>query len=463
MSLTTWTNEQILSLAYDHLIVGAAETLVDPKKWGVLGCDKWGIWGEFSNKDKPSFHTLATRPNLALSCNCPSHKYPCRHGLGLALLASRFPANFQQAAPPEWVLALREKSASDTPITAAGVQQRAGFQRDLSKAQAGLDAYALWLRDMVHTGLAELPKKPAKYWVTMANRLAENGLFKLAHEVRQLPAVTKLPNQRSISPALQKNNNPAKLRNPEKGPEASDWPTLFLQRIGRHYLIAQGFSRYETLNADTRADLRYAAGWFPDPADDWPETMRDNWLVVGGRQDLRKQATIHHTWLWAEESARFAMLSRPFPRDDVQFQPFFLGATADATMAFHPGAYRFRVNLESLHEFSQRSAVVPPTNSLKVAMASYSHALSANPWLDTFPLVLGKMAVVRIADRWFLRDEEGCRWPLPAGYLYGWHLAALLPLKGALLFGEWNGQAFTPLSIRDNSRWLPMNMLRGIK
>lgn len=454
MSFTTWTIEQILSLAHDHSLVGAAESVTDPAKWSALGHYEGGVWGEFDNRDKPAYHTLAALPNLALSCNCPSRKYPCRHSLSLALMLVRSPELFGPSTPPIWI-----ENIQELPKRNSTTDQET-FQHQLNKAQTGLEAYALWLHDMVHAGLAGLPKKPAHYWVTMANRLADNGLFKLALEVRQLSSLAKVPKTKAPRHSLQLKRPSTRAQTNDT---SNDWPAQILQRISRHYLIAQGFSRYQHLSRAARADLRYAAGWFTDPCDSWPETVRDRWLVIGGRQEMRQNENIHHAWLWGLESARFALLSRPIPRFDINYQPFFLGATADATMHFYPGVWPFRAHIGALHNFSNVSKDMPPITSLKKADLKFSHALSANPWLDTFPCALGKIDALREEGLWFLRDQEGYRWPLPTNYVYGWHLVSLLAQEDAILFGEWNGRFLTPLSIRENGRWLPMHILRGVK
>ena len=220
MSFTTWTIEQILSLAQDQSLLGAAESVADPAKWLRLGSYNGGIWGEFNNGDKPAHQTLLALPNLSMSCDCPSHKYPCRHTLALALLHTRSPKIFHSAGPPGWVQTFYKLSAAELP------RQQPDFKLQLAKTQAGLEAYALWLQDMVHSGLAELPKKPAKYWVSMANRLSDNGLYKLATEVRQLSSLAKAPNAPKAKALMQGNQ----LKRPSPRPGKQTTP----ETIGPH-------------------------------------------------------------------------------------------------------------------------------------------------------------------------------------------------------------------------------------
>jgi hypothetical protein len=458
MSLPTWTTEQLFSLAHDHTLVGAAETVADPLKWSRLACYEGGIWGEFGSRDNAPQHTHVLLPSLALSCDCPSRKFPCRHALGLALLYKRTPGLFPSGSPPSWL-----PTRTGLPTETAVLIDRHITNEQLPKVQAASNAYSLWLQDLIHSGLAGLPKKPLRYWQTMAQRLAENGLLKLAAELRQMPAATKIPRPAQTPARAQAGLIQTLSTSKETSGSDPDWPTLLLQQLGRHYLITQGFARYERLSPAAQADLRYAAGWFAAADDPWAESVHDEWVIAGTYLELRQDENIQHDWLWGQESNRFVLCTRTFPRHDPGFQPFYVGATVDATLNIYPGAWPFRVELETLHEFSSSSKSVPPTTSLKEAQQGFSRALSANPWLDVYPLALGRMDVLRDGQSWLLRDADGYRWPLPENFLYGWHLATFPMQEGLQIFGEWNGRFFTPLSFMESGRWLPMHILRGVK
>ena len=459
MSLTTWTTEQLFSLAHDHAMIGAAETTADPLKWVRLGRHSRGFWGEFSNRDNAPQQTAVTLPNNALSCDCPSRKYPCRHVLGLALLFQRSPHLFLIIDPPAWLKSEAGQTANHPDLA----QQRKTYQQQLLKGLDASNAYALWLHDLIHSGLASLPQKPLNYWSNMAQRLAENGLYKLAAELRQLPALSKISQPKNVPAHTKAAQNKTPLIPKETSSIHDDWPTRVLQELSRHYLITQGFARYDQLDYNVQADLRYAAGWFANPDDPPQERLHEQWLVTGSRLELRQNENIHHTWLWGMESARFIQFARPFPRQEPAFQPLIVGTTGLATFDLLPSAWPFRVQVHKLHDFSSLGTPIPAATSLRAAQKGFSRALRANPWLDIFPLTLAQISVRREEGRWFLQDLEGYRWPLPNNFLYGWHLSALPAQDGAQLFGEWNGRFFTPLSFIEDSIWLPLHILQGIK
>ncbi len=459
MNLSTWTTEQLLSLASDQAMVNAGQSAADPGKWARCGRSSQGIWGEFSNRGKPPQQTFISLPNIAPSCNCHSRKFPCRHVLGLTLLYKESPQAFNSTVQPAWLpLPGDQKKENNGLLTRHRL-----YEDQLNKAQTILEAYARWLHDLIHSGLATLPKQPPSYWSSMAQRLQENGLYTLGQELRQLPAITKMP--RARTPSLLKKtsqaNRPRIKKKKSEGP--SDWPLAALQQLGRHYLITQGFANYQQLPPAAQADLRYAAGWFVNPDDPPAKVLRDRWLVIGTRFQGWDKETIQHSWLWGVRSRRFILLSRPFPRQDPAFQPFIIGGTADATLHLLPGAWPFRAQLARLYAFEKQEFMIPVFTSLKEAQSAFGRALSANPWLNLFPLVLGQMEVQRLHKRWYLRDRQGFGWPLPIDFTYGWHLAAMQKNEKTALFGEWNGQFFNPLSFIEGSAPLPMHIINGVK
>ncbi|MDX1415119.1 MAG: hypothetical protein R3293_13060 [Candidatus Promineifilaceae bacterium] len=462
MSLTTWTIEQILSLAHDQTMVSAAETVADSAKWNQLGTFAEGFWGEFPNRDKPAHRTLIHMPERFFHCDCPSRKYPCRHILGLSILSIRSADAFHSTLQPEWTQITTGTQDIENHTTVADLDQ---FQVGLLKAQNGLNAYSKWLRDMIHAGIADLPKKPAGYWVTMANRLSDYGLYKLAAELRRLPALTKMPKLSRPTILMQglQLKRPSNTRTNDTASMERDWPRWLLQRIGRHYLIALAFQRYERLSPAARADLRYAAGWFADPRDEWSAAAQDHWSVLGSRLELRADENMLHTWIWGEVTHRFALYSRPLTRSAATFQPFLLGTTVDAAVQFYPGSWPFRVKIKHAQNCAKGTGILSPTRSIQAADHRYRQALAVNPWLDIFPQLLADINVLREEGQWFLSDQEGYRWALPDNYNYGWHLASIMAQEHALLFGEWNGRFFNPLSFLENGCWKPLQILRGIK
>ena len=59
----------------------------------------------------PPYQTIVDLTNIAFKCSCPSHKFPCKHALGLLLLYARSESAFAQEDEPEWVTSWIDKRA----------------------------------------------------------------------------------------------------------------------------------------------------------------------------------------------------------------------------------------------------------------------------------------------------------------------------------------------------------------
>ncbi|MFN2140052.1 MAG: hypothetical protein ACK2U5_06200 [Candidatus Promineifilaceae bacterium] len=437
MSLTSWTTEQMLSLAPDALMARAAERLANPHGWLSLGCAGGVMWGEFPNANKEPYRVLATLPDLAFQCDCPARKQPCRHAVGLALLAARESEPFVRIQPPGWVLKGLHGSESAISSKQSAVYDEAlsAYRQRLQMVRAVMDHFERWLKDSVHNGLADLPARPAGQWNEMASRLSDGGAPVTAQALRDLrPLAGSRPG----------------------------WPEAVLRRLGRFYLLTQGFAAYDDLPPEPQADLRAAVGWFEDPQHRGDEVVNDEWRVLGSVHELLGQNNIRRTWLYGRSSRRFAFFRQTLRRNSLQ--PAYLGGTTlSAALRFAPGGWPQRAVLEEVRELLPHTGAARSYDSLRGARDAYGKALSLNPWLRRFPLVLHGIHAHLEDGRWMLRDSEGYVMPLPQPFLYGWHLQAMDNPGQYGLFGEWDGMIFTPISAYYNQTWLALRVLRGQK
>src|SRR5215210_4973424 len=99
----TWTNERIVALAPDAPSVKSGRELANARKWKTLGQNEQAAWGECQGSAASPYQTGIDLSEPAFHCTCPSHKFPCKHGLGLLLLLAANPSQFASASPPAWV------------------------------------------------------------------------------------------------------------------------------------------------------------------------------------------------------------------------------------------------------------------------------------------------------------------------------------------------------------------------
>src|SRR5262245_55541108 len=86
-----WTVDQILALAPDSQSAKAGNQLATLRKWDRLGRNQQSIWGECQGSGEKPYQTRIDLSEPAFQCSCPSRKFPCKHALGLWLLAAQQP------------------------------------------------------------------------------------------------------------------------------------------------------------------------------------------------------------------------------------------------------------------------------------------------------------------------------------------------------------------------------------
>jgi hypothetical protein len=444
--VTSWTTEQILALAPDTASAKNGKGLATLSKWGTLGHaldPQLVIWGECQGSGKDPYRVQIDLKEPAFRCSCPSRKFPCKHGLALFLLLVAQSTAFTESTPPDWVIAWldsrskreekqQQKSQQpDKPIDAIAQAKRA-TQRH-TKVTAGVEELQQWLQDLVRQGLAAVQSQPYSFWERPATRMIDAQAPGLARQLRDLAGI------------------------PYTG---SGWTDKLLVQLGRLYLLLEGYQRLEALPAGVQADIRRHIGMTltqdevlaAAPQGDIL-TVQDNWLVLGQCVEEEEKLRSRRTWLWGQTSQRPALL--------LQFaygrQPFeaglLLGTAVAAELAFYPSAFPLRALVKQRQDVLPASETLPGFPTIKAAIAQYSGALVADPWLERVPMQLQAVLFLQTTSGWIVQDTAGHSLPVATGFEHAWQILALSGGHPLTLFGEWNDQVLFPLSVWVNNQF----------
>jgi len=429
-----WTVDQVLALAPDAASAKNGRGLATRQKWVSLGRQQSLIWGECQGSGKNPYQTQIDLSEPAWRCSCPSHKFPCKHGLGLFLLLAEQPGEIFETDPPAWVAewlasrsqraekqaekqAKRQEQATDPIAQAKRVAER---QR---KVSAGIQELRLWLEDRVRQGLVVLPQESYQMWDAIAARMVDAQAPGLARQLRELAGIVHT---------------------------RADWSDCVLERLGRLYLLIEGFERIETLPATVQADLRTQIGWSLNQEEVLAGLAQaDLWLVLGQRTEEEERLRARRTWLYGIASRTPALLL-DFAHGHQPFEQGLLpGTCLEAELVFYPSAYPLRALIKSRQESVALPKSPPATESIAEAIATYSKALINCPWLERFPLLLQDVIPRQEEKGWLLQDQQGIVLPLSRRVesTQGWQLLALSGGHPLSVFGEWDGTFLTILSV----------------
>ncbi len=430
-----WTTDQILALSPDASSTKNGKSLAIAKQWLTLGHQDQVIWGECKGSGASPYQTQIELTQPAFKCSCPSRKFPCKHGLGLFLLWVEQPNAFSQEIPPEWVakwLVSRlerseernKKSASRNPESATVTKTKRAAQRE-EKVAAGLQELELWMRDLVRQGLAKVQEKDYGFWDAAAARLVDAQARGLANQLREMSGIVYT---------------------------GSGWTERLLEKLGRIYLLIEGYQRLEQLPPETQADIRTMIGWAQTQEEVLAQDgVRDRWSILGqwneevtGEKDLRSR----RTWLWGKNSKKAALILEFAFGKQVFALNLPTGTCIDAELAFYESAYPLRSQIKTRYGEPMYLDDLDGYANFEAAMVAYSQALAKNPWIEQFPVLIQNAIALRDQerDRWFLADQLGHQWLISPRFQQGWELLATGGGHPLQIFGEWNGTEFLPLS-----------------
>lgn len=419
----------VLALAPDEASVKAARGLVAPAKWPALGADEVAVWGECQGSGSKPYQTQVDLSGPAFRCSCPSRKFPCKHGLALLLLRVDDASRFKAARPAwvdEWLASREQKEKKKEEREAQKAEAPLPDPKSVAKREAqrweriegAAQDLQRWMADQLAHGLGAVDDGTVQGWQAMAARMVD----------AQAPGL----GQRLLQAA-------------ERVRQGADWSEQVLHRLGLLQLACDGLQRRASLPEAVQADLRQVAGW---PVDKdgviaHGDAVTDRWTVLGVVQEMRDaKLTERRVWLHGQRSQRRALLL-DHAYGGRGFEQVWVGASsAEATLHFFPGA----APLRALCEGPQLGgAAVWPAEPLAQEWDRITQRMAASPWVGLHPLVLHDATPERTTLGWSC-VVQGRSLNMRTDEAFGWQLLAHSGGRALNLAGEWDGQAFSPMS-----------------
>ncbi len=429
------TYEHILTLAPDAGTAQRAKSVAHAQRWHTIEGNGRAIWGTLGDPNAP-YRIAVDFERMGFLCSCPVRRQPCKHGIGLLLLFSKANHLFQLVeTPPTWLadwLKKRSEKAEKTSAeaapsrspeaeTALAEKRKQNREKRILQMAAGLAELESWLLDLFRQGLATLEGQATSYFNDLAARMVDAKLGTLARRIRQLPLLMTEAN----------------------------WHEKILSELGEIYLLLRAFQRMETLPEPLQDDLLSLAGVNFKKEDILNlEAIGDHWLVVGQTEEAEDGNLLaRRTWLIGEGTEKTALLL-DFSWGGQGFEVMFKqGTVLKAEVVFYPSAWPQRAILKKF-EYSEAAFSLRNGHPKLATFAdAYAGALAENPWLGRFPAFLENVVPIFHQKQFVLVDSERKQLPLDTDELKGWKMVALSCGRPIGVFGTWDGDLFTPLSV----------------
>lgn len=379
------------------------------------------LFGECEGSGATPYQTCVDLDGPAYRCGCPSRKAPCKHALGLLLVWSA--GDVPAAAPPPWVadwLARRARGAARSGASESARQSRPGAATGgragarsaatesarHARVTAGLAELERWLADQIRQGLATAGDGA---WDDLAKRLVD----------AQAPGVA---------------STVSRLR---EARAADDWPERLLAEYALIDLLAVAYRRRAHLFAPLAQTVLSRVG-FPVMREEVlaGPAVRDRWDVLGRRDEVQERLTSRRVWLRGRDTGRPALVLSFAPQGQALDPSFVTGATVDADLAFYPGAAPLRALPVTATTLASPMGE-PPGVTPEEAMDEVAAALAADPWTDSWPLVLAGVVPGRTGLGGF---------PLHRSAYDPWRLIAVSGGRPVTVAAEWTPHGLRPLT-----------------
>lgn len=417
----------VVAMAPDAASAKAGQGLASVRQWTGFGLDEDALWGLCQGSGKSPYQVRVALATLTTACTCPSRKFPCKHSLGLMLLAAQglVPAGEQPAFVSEWLgerKARAEKkeraiAAEQTPEAQAKAAAQAEKRAENRGARmgAGIEELRRWLADLVRAGLGNAPTSDESFWATRAKRLVDAQLPGLANRIARCHGHVAT---------------------------RADWPVAVLRELGLVALALEAHARQEALAPDELLDLARVLGT-PQEKEGAEERVDDEWLCLGTRGDVTGALNVQRAWFTGAASGRYAHVVAVAPAHMPLAPVGVPGRCERLALRFFPSAFPVRAFIdERLGEAPQRPCA---DRAVASALEAQAHALAADPWQDGWPLeVAGRFARDATGAFW-IRDDAGDALPLSPRERDAWLWLAVTGGERARFALEWNGEHATIL------------------
>ncbi|MFF0321885.1 SWIM zinc finger family protein [Nonomuraea angiospora] len=371
-----WSRDQVLALAPDAASRSAAQKVAAPAKWSACGTTGTVVYGECEGSGARPYLACVDLTEPAYRCSCPSRKFPCKHALGLLLMWAAEGVPLEQGAPQwvtEWVEARAERAAKEAARIEAARAKRAaeaasgegddgapgagraevsssegdgggsgggsgagrsgGSSRPAvesvrhGRVAAGLSELERWLDDQVRQGLAGAAEHE---WEGLAKRLIDAQAPGVAGVVSRLVRVRA----------------------------EDDWPGRLLEEYALIHLLAVAYRRRAELPGALAETVLSRVG-FPVAKEEVlaGPAVRDQWDVLGRRDEEQDRLTSRRVWLRGRRSGRAALVLSFAPQGQPLDASLVTGTTIEADLTYYPGAAPLRALVAARHDRGTDDAV----------------------------------------------------------------------------------------------------------
>jgi hypothetical protein len=431
-----FTEESVKQLSPDDASAKAGMQLAVTAKWESAHSHEKALWGACKGSGKNPYFTQIDLTSIAFKCTCPSRKFPCKHGLGLLFLYLREPAYFQVSATlPDNVAEWLDKRAGRTeakqqkeekPVDDKAQQKRAAQRED--KVAAGLEELALWMKDLIRTGIQNIPQNQYTLFTTIASRMVDAQMPGVAGQIRNLGEINYFK---------------------------EGWEQEFMKQFSKLFFLLESYKNKDSLTEDWQQELRSRIGWniSKEVLGTLPVT-ENTWVILHTEKEPFEKLVSEKTWLYAPETGRFGyQLQFYAPQAAFPAQMLIAGNCIQAKTVAYPGRESRRLWIKDFIPKKEPISLSGDASSLENILDQVSALKTLNPLQDELPFLLHGISLQNYGRRWYIADTAKKGIPATQQEKILWKLWSLTRGRPFDAFGTYANGSFRLLGLQYEGRY----------
>jgi hypothetical protein len=390
------TEDLLLSKATDVATLSAGKGLAKTDKWESRYAHATALWGNCKGSGANPYFTQIDLQNLAFKCNCPSRKFPCKHGVALAYLYLNERSAFTETEVlddkvAEWLGKRNEKTEKKIEIQETDNQEVTNEKSEadklkrvdarMKKVDAGVLELRQWLEDQVRSGILDVPSKIYTFTKNIKARMVDNQASALSSYLRNLEKINYFE---------------------------ENWQLELMGQLAQMNLLLDLYEKYDDLPELLQRDVKTNLGWTTKKEEVLAgETFGDQWVVLARQiEEEDKGLTSEKCWLWGTRSNRPALILNYFggfgPPLGVTHAP---GTTIIGDLCFYPSTFPLRALFSIENETTTFQSVVGFT-SFSTFFDSFSALLVRFPLLLNSPSAFSEVNIYIDEKNVYLIDNQ---------------------------------------------------------
>jgi hypothetical protein len=422
-----FSEDQIRQLSPDESSTKAGLQLATPAKWVNAHKHEKALWGACQGSGKEPYSTMIDLQSIAFKCNCPSRKFPCKHGVGLLFLSLKYPNHFKaetelDSIVSDWLNKRDQKTQTaaakpDKPIDEKAQQKRA--EQRVQKVNAGVKELEVWMKDLVRTGIQQIPNNIYSFAANIKARMVDAQATGLVGKLKDIEAIDFYK---------------------------SGWEEKFISKLSKIYLLIKAYEN-TSLSEQWQSEIKQLIGW-NTPKEEVLNTkpFNDNWLIAGIEKTQVDQLLTEKIWLYGIHSKQFACQMNFYANNQLPQQLFIPGSIIKGDVHFYPAIFPIRCILNQYVTESNLPDIFNESGAIEAMLNTQADRLTLNPFIEQSPFVLTQVYVHFYNHGFLLKDKNHSVFNLKIMPEKAWTIIAFSQGAPINVFGYIQDDAFIIVS-----------------